>query len=348
MPKLILKEKGAPEGKTFSFEREEIALGRAAVNNVVLDSAGVSRKHAKIFPDGADFYIIDLGSAGGTKLNGLRVPQKEKYILKHNDIINIDKYDIKFQAMDELLTQSFNEITDSDILEVKLLKKVLRALDKETIPSVEVLNGASEGKKLFIADDMSEAILGRDPMADFQIEEYVVSRRHAKISRKWGGIVIQDLQSKNGVYINNRRVTEEALHDGDRIALGTVVLMFRNPKEINLEEVSRRLEEEKRVKEEERRAALDAQKAKEEPPPPAPFESPHEKAEPDEDVSETAGTIPEEEQKKLASSAEKMEYPAPRAGRQRIKFNAIELCFIGLGVLVFIFAIIMILNLVLS
>ena len=176
MPKLILKERNSETEETFDFQREEISLGRANINAVILESSGVSRKHAKIYPEGKDFYLVDLASRGGTRINGMGIPKEEKYILKHNDLITIDKYDLKFQLIDEMLTQSFNEITDSDILEVKLLKKVLRALDRESIPNLEVLNGTSEGKKVFISDDITDISIGRDPMCDFQIEEYVISR----------------------------------------------------------------------------------------------------------------------------------------------------------------------------
>lgn len=334
MPKLILKQKGEGEEKTFNFEREEILLGRDKINTVTLEGAGVSRKHAKIFPDGKDFYLIDLESTGGTKLNGMRLPKNEKYILKHNDIINIEKYDLKFQLIDELLTRSFNDITDSDILEVKLLKKVLRALDRESIPSIEVLNGTAEGKKAFLPDEVTEMTIGRDPMNDFTIEEYVVSRKHAKIAKKWGGVMIQDLGSKNGVYVNNRRVTEEFLHDGDRIALGTIVLMFRNPKEIDLEEMSKRMIEDKRSKE---------------PPPPTleleKTEEP-ESQEDEEEASFTGKEMSEEEQKELVKKVEKSQYPIPHTKKEKIKFSFMELCFIGLGLLVFIFAIIMIVNVI--
>lgn len=339
MPKLILKERGSDAEKTFDFKHEDITIGRSETSSIAINSTGVSRSHARIYPDAKDFYIKDLGSGNGTKLNGIRLPKNEKYILKHNDVITIDNFDLRFQLIDELLNQSFNDITDSDILEVKLLKKVLRALDRETIPSIEVLNGVAEGKKGFLSDDIAELTIGRDPMCEFQIEEYVISRKHARIVKKWGGIIIEDLGSKNGVYVNNRQVKEEFLHDGDRIALGTIVLMFRNPKEVNIDEIGRNMEKEK----------------KKTAPPPAPPPPPKEKVEEkpkekeDEEVSSTSGTLSEEQQKELVKKVKKQEYPTPVTTRQRqkIKFSFIELCFLGLGALVFLFGIIMLVNLVL-
>lgn len=336
MPKLIVKEKGSETEKDFSFEREEILLGRADISGVVLEGSGVSREHAKIFPEGKDFFIVDLESLGGTRLNGMPIPKHEKYILKHNDIITIENYDIKFQLIDEMLNQSFNDITDSDILEVKLLKKVLRALDRESIPSLEVLNGTAEGKKVFITDDITELTIGRDSLCDFPIEEYVISRKHAKIVRKWGGIIIQDLHSKNGVYVNNRKVTEEFLHDGDRIALGTIVMIFRNPKEVSIEEISKQMEKEKRAE-----VKVEAQTKVD-------VEEEAVSEEDDEDLSVASEAPPEEEQKKLVERIKKREYPVPHKKKQKIRFSAIELSLLGVGILIFLFAIIMIVNVIFS
>lgn len=332
MPKLTLKDRETKAEKSFTFDREEIVIGRSNTSNIILDARGVSRRHAKIFPEGKDFYIIDLGSTGGTRLNSILIPKNEKYILKNSDIINIDKYDIQFLSADDVLNQSLNEITDSDILEVKLLKKVLAALDKESIPSIEVLNGVAEGKKAYFTEDLTEITIGRDSMCEFPIEEYVVSRKHAKISKKWGGIVIQDLGSKNGVYVNNKKVTEEFLHDGDRIALGTIVLMFRNPKEVDIEEIKKHMTKEKKA------PPLSPSPKKEESPAPA--------EEAKEEASETSAALPEEVQEKLVQKVKKAEYPIPHPRRQRIKFGLIELGFIGIGVLIFAFAIVMIIKII--
>lgn len=335
MPKLILQETQSDKEQSFNFDREIITLGRAGINSIVLHSEKISRTHAKIIPDGNDFYIIDQSSLAGTKLNNINLPKNEKYILKHNDIIAIDKYNIQFQLIDEMLNQSFNDITDSDILEVKLLKKVLKALDRETIPSLEVLNGASEGKKFFITDDIEEVTIGRDMNADFPIEEYVISRSHAKIMRKWSGLIIIDLESKNGVFVNNRRVKEEFLHDGDRIAFGTIVLIFRNPKEINLDEIGKHLQKDKKA---EVKAKVEIKEKKE--------EVVHETDEEDKEVSYTGKELSEDEQIELVEKIKKKEYPAPNRKKERIKFGLLELGLIGLGALIGIVAIILIIRVI--
>lgn len=129
------------------------------------------------------------------------------------------------------------EVTEVDILEVKLIKKILDAVDRDTLPSLEVLNGCTQGKRIFLTEDLTELTIGRESDCDFAIPEDVISRQHVKIGRRWGGICLIDLDSKNGSFVNNKRVHEEFLHDGDRIALGTIMLLFRNPQEIDLKAI---------------------------------------------------------------------------------------------------------------
>lgn len=309
MPKLIVTEKGGEKQRVVGFSREGISIGRAEENAVSLPTPGISRKHATIVVSGNNYFLSDLGSGNGTFLNGTRLTPNEQNLLRHGDLISIENYNLSFNQIDEMLASSFNEITDSDILEVKLLKRVLKAIDKEKVPSLEVLNGNFVGKKFFVPDDATEITFGRDASAGFQIEEHVISRQHAKIVKVDKEIIIQDLNSKNGVFVNNRRVTEDAVHDGDRIALGTIVLIFRNPKEVSMDEISEQVKRERALKKEEE--------------------------------------APVEEESPEAIELQPMpdEYPTPVPRKERITLSFFEMGMIGLGVLIFVFAAISLINL---
>jgi len=309
MPKLIVTEKGGEKQRVVGFSREGISIGRAEENAVSLPTPGISRKHATIVVSGNNYFLSDLGSGNGTFLNGTRLTPNEQNLLRHGDLISIENYNLSFNQIDEMLASSFNEITDSDILEVKLLKRVLKAIDKEKVPSLEVLNGNFVGKKFFVPDDATEITFGRDASAGFQIEEHVISRQHAKIVKVDKEIIIQDLNSKNGVFVNNRRVTEDAVHDGDRIALGTIVLIFRNPKEVSMDEISEQVKRERALKKEEE--------------------------------------APVEEESPEAIELRPMpdEYPTPVPRKERITLSFFEMGMIGLGVLIFVFAAISLINL---
>lgn len=348
MPKLTIQERGRERSWIHECSEDVITIGRLGENTVQLKSNGVSRQHAKIVVDTSGCFLIDLKSGNGTYLNGAALPPHEKNLLQPGDHIAIDIFDLFFHEGRGALEQQLEEeITESDILEVKLLKKVLTALDKEMVPSLEVLNGAAEGKKVLLTDEGSELVIGRDPECSFAINEVVISRQHAKITRRWGGISIRDLESKNGTFINNRRVVEEFLHDGDRIALGTIVILFRNPQEINIAQLID-------VKPRNQPAAVkpneipgleeEAGQAPDRAPPPDERET---EKPPQEQEGEASNL---EEWDRLEKSLSGIQpYPSPEPRIEKIKrITPVEIGMIGLGVLVLIFALITIVNLMAS
>ena len=101
------------------------------------------------------------------------------------------------------------------------------------------------GVRLFIGESgrqveasLNKAIhLGRlDPASDVFPEidlsedaglEKGVSRRHARILKREGTVVVEDLGSINGTFINGKRLAPylpEALHDGDQLQLGKLLI----------------------------------------------------------------------------------------------------------------------------
>jgi len=64
--------------------------------------------------------------------------------------------------------------------------------------------------------------LGRDATCQVILEDPHISRLHAEIfTRNGNEIVIRDLGSTNGIFVNGKKVTEQTLLDGDKILVGT-------------------------------------------------------------------------------------------------------------------------------
>lgn len=75
-----------------------------------------------------------------------------------------------------------------------------------------------------------ENLVGRDPTADVPLPFPGVSRRHARIVIAGPNVTIEDLESKNGTWVRDERVTKPSmLRDGDEVGIGPVVLTFRMP-----------------------------------------------------------------------------------------------------------------------
>ena len=75
--------------------------------------------------------------------------------------------------------------------------------------------------------------LGRAPDNNIAISDGSVSSHHARIVRTAEGFVIEDLQSRNGTFVNGEQVTaQRLLADGDLIRLGKIIMTFNVAKEI--------------------------------------------------------------------------------------------------------------------
>lgn len=71
----------------------ETVIGRDANCDVVLDNAGVSRKHAMIVLEKDRFMIRDAGSQNGFSLNGKTAEESE---LRDGDVVKINKFEVRF------------------------------------------------------------------------------------------------------------------------------------------------------------------------------------------------------------------------------------------------------------
>ena len=65
-----------------------------------------------------------------------------------------------------------------------------------------------------------QILIGRDAACDIVIPDRQVSRQHARISNTGKGIILEDLGSKNGTFVNNKPIFEEVkLAEADEIQI---------------------------------------------------------------------------------------------------------------------------------
>jgi pSer/pThr/pTyr-binding forkhead associated (FHA) protein len=73
----------------------------------------------------------------------------------------------------------------------------------------------------------SAAVIGRGPTARVCSPDPEISRRHCEIYPLNGRLVVRDLRSTNGTFVNGVRVAEALLLPGDRLTLGATRLRVR-------------------------------------------------------------------------------------------------------------------------
>jgi hypothetical protein len=73
----------------------------------------------------------------------------------------------------------------------------------------------------------SQVLVGRAPDCELQLDSRFVSRHHALISRREDRVVIEDMNSHNGIFVDSRRVSRCDLQPGSTVAIGNFRLHFR-------------------------------------------------------------------------------------------------------------------------
>ena len=89
-----------------------------------------------------------------------------------------------------------------------------------------LLIGNVDGQELQFPLFKDRLTIGRTAHNDIQLKAHFISRRHAVIVTENGVSRIVDWGSKNGVYINDTRVAEQTLRNGDVVAIGTAEFRY--------------------------------------------------------------------------------------------------------------------------
>jgi pSer/pThr/pTyr-binding forkhead associated (FHA) protein len=82
-----------------------------------------------------------------------------------------------------------------------------------------IVTGSASGRREIPLSEFPSR-LGRSPSSDVCIDDRWVSRDHCELDWTNHSLVVRDLGSKHGTYVNGRPVTCERLHPGDELSVG--------------------------------------------------------------------------------------------------------------------------------
>jgi pSer/pThr/pTyr-binding forkhead associated (FHA) protein len=100
------------------------------------------------------------------------------------------------------------------------------------VPYLTAVAGITEGDTAFRLEQRDHVYMfGRTRRCEFRVNGTDVSREHASFERRGDSVYVNDLGSVNGVLVNNTRVKEYRLCDGDLIQIGHVKLRLFDPSE---------------------------------------------------------------------------------------------------------------------
>lgn len=111
------------------------------------------------------------------------------------------------------------------------------AADADAVSEFEIRSeGESLGVHRFPA---GRVVVGRSPDNELYIKSKFVSRHHAQFVTDDSGCIVQDLNSTNGVFIDEQQVQSRKLSDGDIVSLGVHEVVYRDLRPIGLRDEPR-------------------------------------------------------------------------------------------------------------
>ncbi len=95
---------------------------------------------------------------------------------------------------------------------------------KHRVGRLIIISGKNAGKEYQCYSQST--LIGRNRENHVPITDTAASRRHARIERRNGDFILEDLNSTNGTILNQKAVSREILQHGDKIQIGETVLQF--------------------------------------------------------------------------------------------------------------------------
>ena len=109
---------------------------------------------------------------------------------------------------------------------------MMRRSGARPVPAAEIMwilrvNDGGEPRSLRVPPGAVRTV-GRGARADFVVSDTLMSRVHCRLSASGRQLVVEDLDSTNGTFVNGARVDIVGLEEGDRVRLGRAELIVRS------------------------------------------------------------------------------------------------------------------------
>ena len=175
---------GGPEkGKTYQLTAADTTIGRDTTNDFALADAAVSRRHVMLKYQDDKFILLDVGSAGGTKVNNQPVAGKS---LAAGGVIQIGQ--TQLTLVDVEAGEAAPQASASDATMVS---------QPESGGGVLIVqSGPDSGKSFPLVQ--GENVIGRDNDCQIILSDQTVSRQHAMVRRQEEACTVHDLGSRTG------------------------------------------------------------------------------------------------------------------------------------------------------
>lgn len=220
----------------FKLSKPNTWLGRDPNGDIVFESSKimVSRQHAEIRRENGKFVIYDNKSFNGTLVNDQRISNPTP--LYHDDEIRLGMGGplLRFKSPSRLAPKGASLAGQRSIAIAQLanMPEIQSEIGSKTMVfkvdnvSAQKTSATAQPQLLMSLTfgNKRDLMIGRGNDCDIILDGLQISNRHAKLSLTNSGIVIEDLNSTNGVYLNGNRISRQNIGVDDSIQIGSFVI----------------------------------------------------------------------------------------------------------------------------
>jgi pSer/pThr/pTyr-binding forkhead associated (FHA) protein len=212
-----IQEKDKPETATWLRE-EAVIIANDGTGDLHFDATTPDSAKVKILMDNEKPYLADMTFNQPIFLNDQPIPPGSKRALKHGDKIQI--------------ANSHFEISDPKSVVDKLQNPSgIDTSRDETHWRLKATGNWLDGQVFTLK---GKTVIGRDASCNITIPGSHLSRRHAEFLAVGSKLMMKDLDSSNGSFVNGKRCKEAQLNDGDEIKLDVLIFKVLAPEDKNL------------------------------------------------------------------------------------------------------------------
>ena len=262
--------KGQEDEPSLTFDGPRVVLGRGGGSDVRLPDPSVSLRHATIRTQGNDYAIVDEGSSNGTWVGGVRLMPQSPRVVKTGDLVRVGRVWLELSIGQKAATPDLGLATRD--LAFALVQRAMDAMGDDTMPKVRVAEGPDIGEEMRLGEEGRAYVIGRAETCDLPLADADASREHALVARRGGQILLRDLNSRNGVYLGDHRLTPDrdvVWRSQTMARIGFTVLALDEPVSLALAELE--AAEDEALREEDAPPVPQSSLAPAPPPEPAPL-----------------------------------------------------------------------------
>lgn len=221
----------------FTITKESVWLGRDPAADIVIEASSVmvSRRHAEIRLQNGNYVVRDNNSFNGTLINGQRISSGT--IIYHNDKIQLGQGGpvLNFNSPERIVPEESGLPFQRSPSQDQKLDLSDQSFEPDSATMVFNMGEIPQSSLLNESDQLplvmqvgfgpdQEIGIGRNEMNTISLDGLQISNEHARLRRTNQEVIVEDLNSTNGVYVNGERVSRRVISPRDSVQIGSYVI----------------------------------------------------------------------------------------------------------------------------